>query len=457
MSEPTPPPLTPPEPPAQWPGPGASVAFPTSNDRASTYPASTYPASTYPASAYSASAYSASGPLQGRPGLIGAIGAFSILLSILSLLTCMMSGCQAYFFSTYAKITTTMNKSGSTPGAPTPAVANTDGLNAADRAAAIAALGQSQPLSEPRRAQLDRLLQDHGASIFPAGGQALTSQGVAVSITSSSTRSDDGSGDGGSTVYVTGWGTLRVFDGKAEFARTDGSTVSSSTSDPTSMEVVAAQASAGASALTAQQVQSAIDKAQQSTNNQLNAAQVDALRSLLSDPNQKLIAPQTAWSPVRMANVNPDGSCWLVFSQGYVSLDAAGRMQGNVNSTTPPKVTTPMPYFAAMGLDAALSAALAVFLFIAALAVMRQSPSGRRLHRIWASIKIPLVLIGGGIWWWTLRSFSTSAAQGNASDGGDTLVTMATVISLLGLIYPVILLIVLRSRTANDYYNAVGG
>ena len=111
-------------------------------------------------------------------------------------------------------------------------------------------------------------------------------------------------------------------------------------------------------------------------------------------------------------------------------------------------------------LEAVLSGALAIYLFIAGIQVMRQSPAGARLHWIYIAIKIPLALLGGAALIWLAMDFGAGVA-GMVSQGGaapaiqTTYATMSAMTMIAALIYPIALLFALRSQTVRQYYNSV--
>jgi hypothetical protein len=113
-----------------------------------------------------------------------------------------------------------------------------------------------------------------------------------------------------------------------------------------------------------------------------------------------------------------------------------------------------------------LSFALAVLLLVAAIQILRDAPSGPKLHRWYALAKIPLVIVATALSLWLtigmMQSIMASmppAAGGAAGQQAAFMwsFTVARMVlpALLALAYPVALLIILRSRTVREYYNAV--
>src|SRR2546430_277433 len=67
----------------------------------------------------------------------------------------------------------------------------------------------------------------------------------------------------------------------------------------------------GTAGLTAGDIEQIVGKVQRQCGNGLNAAQVSALRAELKANGSQLIAPGTAWSPIRSASVGTDGTAFV--------------------------------------------------------------------------------------------------------------------------------------------------
>jgi hypothetical protein len=184
-------------------------------------------------------------------------------------------------------------------------------------------------------------------------------------------------------------------------------------------------------------------------------------------------APTTATTTTAAA-----GGTMIVHSHS-VTFSSVG---GVAVATTAP-TTTPAPGVAppAMGnpfsginpLAAILSAiaellsfALAVLLLVAAIQILRDAPSGPKLHRWYALAKIPLVIFATAVsLWLTIGMMQSIMASMPPAAGGAagpqsafmwSFMAARTILpALLALAYPVALLIILRSRTVREYYNAV--
>ena len=129
----------------------------------------------------------------------------------------------------------------------------------------------------------------------------------------------------------------------------------------------------------------------------------------------------------------------------------------------PPLVARPVPNAAAIkrlalpavnvALEAMVSGALAIYLLIAGILVLRGSLSGSRLHWIYVFVKIPVAIIAVVVTWilWNLY-LATLTTTGQTGGFGSAAAVLAMIGIALGVLYPIVLIILLRSRTVRDYY-----
>jgi hypothetical protein len=130
---------------------------------------------------------------------------------------------------------------------------------------------------------------------------------------------------------------------------------------------------------------------------------------------------------------------------------------------TPLVVATPAPNAAAVkqlaspaiavALEAVLSGALAIYLLISGILVLRGSLSGSRLHWVYICIKIPLVIAAAIATWWLWSAYLATLTQGGPRGG---FASGAAVLVLIGVVfaavYPIILIFLFRSSMVRDYY-----
>ena len=107
--------------------------------------------------------------------------------------------------------------------------------------------------------------------------------------------------------------------------------------------------------------------------------------------------------------------------------------------------------------DAFLRVALAVLLIVAGVFVLRDHRLGRRLHLLWAWLRIPLALVSGVVSWQMMQAMFRSMAAAPGTPFPPQSMTWVAVMSggmqvVLAWIYPIAVLIVLRTRTARTYH-----
>ena len=97
------------------------------------------------------------------------------------------------------------------------------------------------------------------------------------------------------------------------------------------------------------------------------------------------------------------------------------------------------------------SGLLAILLLVAGIMFLRGRPTGIKLHRIWAWIKLPLA-IGGAIWFGlTIREWQFASAANPSSVGAASLLA-GVGLGLLSLAWPVIVLVVMRARSVREHF-----
>jgi hypothetical protein len=413
-----------------------------------------------------------------RPGIVTAIGVTSIVVASLSLIGTLWTAGSLLWLSTVASYAGALG--GGTPGGPfgpgpAPAVPSattapvvegarsvvveSGGLDSGARAAVAEGLSQLQFLTSPRLEQLDVLLAKSGRDIFPTLGTAPSAGAVESAILGHGTSLSADPGAPGSDYFRTRAGRFELHDDRAAFYPTRGEIVRVSTlttSNP---------------GLNPAQVQAVVRQAQASSGNTLNASQSAALNNLLGAQGQQLVSPLTV--PTAIRGVTPlggDGSVMIQFPNGFATIGPQGQTSSSTGSAAA-AAGAAMPFarvrLSGAGLALAwfatlVGGALAVYLFVIGILVLRQSPRGRTLHRLYALVKIPVAILGAAAAWWLTLSYAEAllAAAGPANplaavSGGaaDTIGTQQVVFGVLGLIYPIALLIVLQTRAVKDYYD----
>jgi hypothetical protein len=401
-----------------------------------------------------------------RPGLITAIGVISIIVACMSGLASFGAGWATYGLTIVAKRMARMPSSipSSTMATSSFATPLNVTLMPADAGIAVNALQSTLALDPSRLREMDRLMRLHGRAIL--GGDPdlpLTGAGVRAAVLSSTPPSISGLGP---ATFTTAQGTATIYSDSAQFIFADGSgsirssakyhTDSSSRALRFSTVRNSGMANRSLGRLTSGEIRGVVAAVQRSAFTPLNAAQIRGLRTELSAPAQGLVSPGAS-NPVLSAIVQSGGSATIRFSTGNVLvLGPAGNV--TFSGIPIPKIDiNPASTGIVMG-ESAMSLALAIYLFVVGLMVLRGSFRAPRLLRIYAWIKIPLSLLAtAGIVWMMVEIFASiarSSQLGTAAPAAIMGVFWGIIIAAVGLAYPIALLIVVRTRTVRDYFSS---
>lgn len=204
----------------------------------------------------------------------------------------------------------------------------------------------------------------------------------------------------------------------------------------------------GSTGPTSAEVQKVIQRVQAQTS--LTVAQVTALRTALEDTSVPLVIADYMYAPVASATTDKNGVATISFNGGgYIFLFPDGRVlaRGAVGSNvTPPYADKLMrAEYLSNGLAALISLSFAVVLISAGIALLRGSMKAIRMHRFFAYGKIMTALLASVADGWFMIRLSTT--RGSGMDAMDFLAGVLMGGSVAGLIYPLVLLIFLRSWT----------
>ena len=396
---------------------------------------------------------------------------------------------------------------GMTPGqggtgaaaAPAKPVVGPEGMREKDRQTVAEVLQTMEVLPPQRLRQLEWFLAQSGQQVFPTGPTGISEEKVASAVIDSGTEPSGNPRVAPPLYFDTASGRLLLYDNHAVFRPSGlgGQTVRSSApvlapdggqtpdgpgvipppaspgnpidpfaSDPNDPFAAPSTPPAvnanipGPGGLTPGEVEQVVQAAQRAANGRLNPAQLTAIRQALDTPGQRLVTRQQVWSPVSMVQMQPDGSAVVRLGGGFMVIDNQGFVQSNMSTLMPRLRIHPLSIALVVG-ESIASAALAIFLFVVAVLTLRDSPRGRRYHQVFAAIKIPLAVTGGVAFAWLMTGLLTSLRALNPGMGAglpsaraiQTMTTLGIMMAVIGLLYPVVLLIVLRTRTVKDYYN----
>jgi hypothetical protein len=114
-------------------------------------------------------------------------------------------------------------------------------------------------------------------------------------------------------------------------------------------------------------------------------------------------------------------------------------------------------------LAAVLSVGIAIYLLVAGIQVLRDSPRGATLHRWYVMLKIPLVFFAAAVALWlstsvmsgVMSSMPPGSRGANAGFQFGFMLAGALVPACIGLAWPIALIFLLRSKSVRGYYNTI--
>ncbi len=382
-----------------------------------------------------------------------------------------------------------------------------DGLGEADRAALLDAIQNKRHSQFPpgRWRQVNGLLAQHGRLIFDNSSR-LSIQSAMKDIAKSGQEYADTGKTGPDFFFFQSGdvcklpGQLKVWDDHAVYYVDGGETIrvaikedsvnpSAGTNAPGPFNVTPTPAPNPA--LTSNSVASVstfpgFDSTESSTliatisqrsNNKLNASQTQALSNEFQSPGgARWVTPSSnlagLTSQVKSAIARGDGSMTIAFQSAQLTVDSSGAidfsqsspMAGFSGGAGAGGFVTPMlgvdsSACTAASIEAVLSGLLAIFLLVTGILLLKQKPITHRFYLIYAIAKMLVGIVG--IWAFSTILKSMSAPENDPMMLGRSLLAafsgMATamlVIGIIGLIYPLVVLIVLMSKSMKDYYKS---
>ncbi len=175
------------------------------------------------------------------------------------------------------------------------------------------------------------------------------------------------------------------------------------------------------------------------------------LTNELMSPTQQYVTPATLWSPISSVAMQPDGSAFIITGGGMLNIEADGSLSSQANRTGPNVTINPVSVVLVLG-ESVAALAMGILLIVAGAGIFRNSARSRRLHLIYAAVKIPLCVIATVGVMWLFEGFDAGVpASSIATNWRQFIMT----VSIGGVIYPVILLIVLNLPSVRSYFRAV--
>jgi hypothetical protein len=279
-----------------------------------------------------------------------------------------------------------------------------------------AALFRRRTLSNVRRTQLDSLLSSNGVQI-PMTGNDFSSGNLDHYITGVNSQPDP-DGNPPMDVYLLQNARLEVGDAHAAFTWLDsGLKINTRQGQAVTFPINVARANAFATQIISM------------TGKNLTQAQMDSLQTAVSGVAGSAIMS----TAITGATVDQKGALNIITSTGSMNIPASG---GGTTLWNPVVMHRSATYWNSpiwIGIDGIYGLGLSIFLLPAGILVLRNSPRGYRLHRIYCWLKIPALA------WAIFVTLSTE-------DFGPQ------IFCILGLIYPLIVYVILRRKEVREYY-----
>lgn len=422
----------------------------------------------------------------GRPGILTAIGILSIVIGALGILFNAGMGMTTFGVMMASRASRAF-ATASTPATPLPTPeTDPNSMTARERRIVMNGLTKNHNLSPARRRQLDAILVEGGRRMVFGAGPSLTPDVVAANISdhgSAPAKGDEAAHD----FFILGRGRLELFDDRAVFIPQDGTeTIRTEAPEPdegdpmveepepgTNVDDESASATQPAG-LTPRQVKAVVQhvdsllKAQASTPQRtLNPAQTKTLTARFSDPQGGFFSPAAdlpaARAQVASAYGLPNGTVMVSTQLGTIQVDTAGVVVSSFTQASFAATRAGMGFqvdelavlLSLLGCLAGF--VLSIYLIVAGSLVMRQHGKGGKMHKIYAWLKIPLAIGCAIVWVWMWSSVARGAAQASgvqSMNWGPRLTIAAIAVALLGVAYPLALLLALRTRAVRDYYGS---
>ena len=403
-------------------------------------------------------------PVLARPPVLGAIAISGIVIGTLSVLASLLSAGYAaslYLASESTRRAILRNAPAALPvsrpkqpvllAAPLVTPVGQRGLESSQRAAVIESLGRKIQMTPQQVSQFDALLALDGQEVFGvSNGQSVTGDAALQAIGDRFGPLPSATTDEGEPFFFeTDAGRAEVYSDRALFHPKNRLSYVRASAGRRMVE--------GHPVLLPEDIDMIVELARQAGGAGLNAAQVQTLRELLSDPRQKLVAlnprPEGTTIGLQSAVVRPDGYASVYFAGGPVFLSPRGEVILSGDPSAVPGVN--ITACALVVVEAGLSMALGVFLVMVAVRLLRRPRQRLRPFMFYTLAKIVLAIAGGLAIGWITTSFvdrvpGKARIPVTATQAGLALGVSA---ALLGCIYPLALLIAARTRNVRVYYH----
>jgi hypothetical protein len=217
-------------------------------------------------------------------------------------------------------------------------------------------------------------------------------------------------------------------------------------------------------ALTVAQAGQVVARVQGMVGNAMTPAQVQTLTTELQAPNQQLLSSQYLYSPIQSATRNPDGTLVIFFQSGTSHNFGGATMVLTPTGQSTMQATPFGPSgnpFGNMKLNPAVIAfaifedaasfGLAIYLFVAGILLLRDSPHSRKRHLRYAAIKCVLATIAAIATYLLFTEFYTAIIP-NRGGAAVAASVEVLILSLLGFVYPIALFIAMNTNSVRRHY-----
>lgn len=408
-------------------------------------------------------------PPVSRPPALRGLAVVGIIIAALSFLASLLVaafGAGVYLRSTAARDRLLRNAPADLPvsspsqpvlfTAPIGTPVGSRGLESNQRAAIVEAIAQRIEMTPAQAQQVDALLAEVGADMFSLSRQQTVDPRAILQAIADHVGRLPSTADGTEPFYFeTPAGRAEVYENRALFFLHN-------RLNPVRVMAGRRLNHTRHPILLPQDVNALVRLAQEACGrgsiqgNTLGDAQVKTLQSMLGDPEQQLVSlvpsPEGNVVGLNGASVRPDGYATIDFAGGAVLLGPRGNVILRADRDAIPAVSG-----VACGLvivEGLASAALAVLLVLLCIRLLRQPRE--RLNRmvLWAAMKLGLSLLGGAALGWMIGSYSsTSLTEGSPSAGTSIAFAVGAAVAVVGIAYPIAILLVARSRAVREYFN----
>ncbi len=398
-----------------------------------------------------------------RPGVITTLGVLNIVIGALGGVVAAVSGFFTVIFILVTAMSPMMMMHTGAPGGATE-IGGPNGFLISDRTVILQAFANKQGMSQPQKDQLEFLLADVGQKIIPA--PAINPNGVGGEPSADYLTQNLGGATGmnndGGVWYTVPIGTITLTDTTATFTPGLGTATpmlarTRYRSNPTPTSVTP---------LSPADLQAVIDRVQEYAGaSPLTPAQLNLLQNQIQSNSATIIFPATDMAQLlgQVAAVtslgnntvmvaftqgsivlNPDGSATV--TPGFNPHPSAGVAAGRVKS----------PSSDTIWIDAGLDVLLSIFLLTIGIITLRNSLVARKLMLIYVAAKVVITLLTSVAIWSMFQTFKSNmdaatAAQ-NSAAVDHVAMTMMVLAAFFGLGYPLLMLLLLWTRSARAFY-----